>query len=124
MNINFKLEILANFEVWERQSCQRTVHRITKFHSHFQLKSEREGKTGYVWQGIHSNISKQLLKNKNISIIVSFYGFKYQILVTQAMSPLQCSQSFLFRIKSIIKGSVHFFLLVESSSEISEVIDH
>ena len=41
--MNFKLEILANFEFFGYQICQQTVHNITKFHSHFQLKSKQEG---------------------------------------------------------------------------------
>ena len=36
--INFKLEIFANFEFLGDQICQQTVHKIAKFHSHFQLK--------------------------------------------------------------------------------------
>ena len=42
--MNFKLEILGNFEFSGYQICQQTVHKITKFHSHFQLKSKREGR--------------------------------------------------------------------------------
>ena len=60
--------------------------------------------------------------NTNIFKIVSFVGFYYQIFVTQAIPPVRFSWSFPFGIKSIIKGSVHFILLVESSSEISELI--
>ena len=29
------------------QICQQTVHKVTTFHSQFQLKSNREDKTGY-----------------------------------------------------------------------------
>ena len=47
LNRNFKTEILANFEFWGYQICQHTVHKITKFHYYFQLKSKLEGKTGY-----------------------------------------------------------------------------
>ena len=32
---------------WEYQICQQTVHKIAKFHLHFQLKSKREVKTSY-----------------------------------------------------------------------------
>ena len=42
--MNFKREILANFEFWGYQICQQTVNEITKFHSHFQLKSKQEPK--------------------------------------------------------------------------------
>ena len=40
-DINFKLEILTKFEFWGVSNCQQTVYKITKFHSHFQLKSKR-----------------------------------------------------------------------------------
>ena len=52
--MNFKLETLPNFEFLNFQICQQTVHRITKFHSHFQLKSKWEGKTSYFYQEINS----------------------------------------------------------------------
>ena len=39
--MNFKLEISTNFEFLGNQICQRTFHKITEFHSHFQLKSKR-----------------------------------------------------------------------------------
>ena len=29
---------------WRYQICQQTVHKINKFHSHFQLKSKQEGR--------------------------------------------------------------------------------
>ena len=44
LNINVKLEILANFEFWEYQICEKIVHKIAKFHSYFQLKLKRKGK--------------------------------------------------------------------------------
>ena len=40
MNMNFKLDILDNFEFLGYQICQQTVHKITKFQSHFLLKSK------------------------------------------------------------------------------------
>ena len=39
--MNFKLEILINFEFWY-QIFQQTVNNFNKFHSRFQLKSKRE----------------------------------------------------------------------------------
>ena len=84
---------------------------LLKLHSHFRLKLKVEGKIGYFPQEIHSKISKQLSKNKNRLIIVSFDGFSYPILVTQAMPSLQSSYSFPFGIKSIIKGSFQFILV-------------
>ena len=45
--MNFKQEILANFEFLSYQICQQTVHKITKFHLHFQLESRWENKTSY-----------------------------------------------------------------------------
>ena len=71
-NRNVKQEILANFEFLGHQICQQTVHRITRFRLHFQLKSKRESKSSYFI------FSKKLIQ---IS----------QILVTQAMQPLQSS---------------------------------
>ena len=44
LNINFKPEILANFEFLGVSNFQQTVHKINKFCSHFHLKSKLEGK--------------------------------------------------------------------------------
>ena len=44
LNMNVELEILGNFEFWGYQICQQNVHKITEFHSHFQLKSQWEGR--------------------------------------------------------------------------------
>ena len=46
-NMDLKTDILTNFELLEYQIFQQTVHKITTFHSHFQLKSKQKGKTGY-----------------------------------------------------------------------------
>ena len=51
LNINFKLEILGNLEFLGYPICQQTVHKITKFISHFKLKSKWEGKTSYFLAG-------------------------------------------------------------------------
>ena len=64
---------------------------LLKLHSHFRLKLKVEGKTGYFQQEIHSKISKQLARNKNRPIIVSFDGFSYPILATQAVRLLKSS---------------------------------
>ena len=42
-NMNFKLEILFNFEILGCQICQQIEHKIIKFHSSFQLKLKWEG---------------------------------------------------------------------------------
>ena len=42
LNMNCKLEILANLKFLGYQICQQTVPIITKFYSHFQLKLKRE----------------------------------------------------------------------------------
>ena len=80
--MNFKLEILTNFEFWGYQICQQTVHEITKFYSHFQLKSKWEDKTSYFLARNKVKISKRSSKNKNNLIIVGFDGSYYQIFVT------------------------------------------
>ena len=49
LNMNFTEEILANFELLGASNLSKTVNKITKFHSHFQLKSKREGKTSYFY---------------------------------------------------------------------------
>ena len=42
--MNVKLEIFANFlNFWEYRT-EQTAHKITKFHSHFELKSTLEGR--------------------------------------------------------------------------------
>ena len=86
--MNFKLEILANFEVLGISNLSKTVHKITKFHWHLQLKSKWEGKTGYFLTRINSKSQNKYQRTKNKSIVVSFDGFYYQIFVTQAMPPL------------------------------------
>ena len=43
--MNFKIDILANFELLGYQIFQQTLHEISKFHLHFQLKSKPNGKT-------------------------------------------------------------------------------
>ena len=47
-----------------------------------------EGKTSYFLARNQFKISKQLFKNKDKPIIVSFDRFDYQILVTQAVPQL------------------------------------
>ena len=42
--MNFKIEILANFEFLRYQIVKPFVRKILAFHSHFQLKSEQKGK--------------------------------------------------------------------------------
>ena len=37
--LNLKFWQTSKF--WEYQICQQTVHKITKFYSHFQVKSKR-----------------------------------------------------------------------------------
>ena len=80
--MNFKLEMLPNFEFLGYQVYQDTVHKITKFHSHFQLKSKWEDKTNTFLPRNKFKISKQSSKNTNNLIIISFDGFYYQIFVT------------------------------------------
>ena len=63
--MNFRLEILANFEFWGYQICRQTVHEITKFHSRFLLKSKREGKNSEFLEIIGSETSEKLSTNKN-----------------------------------------------------------
>ena len=60
----FNLESLANFEFWGYQICQQIVHKITEFHSHFQLKSQWEGGNNAFWQAISSELSEELSTNK------------------------------------------------------------
>ena len=43
----------------------QTVHKITKFHSHFQLKSKREGRNNEFWQAVSSGISEELSTSNN-----------------------------------------------------------
>ena len=62
--MNFKIEILANFEFFGWQICQQTVHKIFTFYSHIQLKSTREGKTSYIQQEINSKSFKTIIKEK------------------------------------------------------------
>ena len=40
----FETKNLANSKFLGYQICQQTVHKIVKFHPHFELKSKREGK--------------------------------------------------------------------------------
>ena len=81
LNTNFKTKILVSFEF-----CK-----VSTFHSHFQLKSKQKGQTSYTFQEIDSKISKQLSKNKNRPIIVSFDRFHYQSFAIQAMPSLPSS---------------------------------
>ena len=39
---HFEHEIFTNLIPLEYKTCQQTVHKIAKFHSHFQLKSKQE----------------------------------------------------------------------------------
>ena len=63
--MNFRLEILVNFEFLGYQICQQTVHEFIKFHSHVQLKLKMEGRNCEFWQAISSEISEELSTNKN-----------------------------------------------------------
>ena len=67
-------------------------------------------------------MSKQLSKNRNKPIIVSFDGFYYQIFMSQGMLPLRSYLSFPFEINPLSVAVFSLFLLLESSSEISELI--
>ena len=40
--MNFKPEILSNFEFWGYQICLETAHTPTKCQSHIQLESKRK----------------------------------------------------------------------------------
>ena len=60
--------------------------------------------------------------NKNKPIIVNYNEFYYQIFVTQAMPPLRSSQFFSLKKNPLSRAVFSLFLLVESSSEISELI--
>ena len=90
----FQSTNFGKFNFWGYQICQQTVHKIAKFHSHFQLKSKRELKLK-----LHAaNFSKKLIqKSQTVSkeqskpIIVSFDGFYDQTFVPQAMPPLRSS---------------------------------
>ena len=42
--MNFKLETLANFDFLGVSNLSTFVHKITKFYSHFRLKSKRESR--------------------------------------------------------------------------------
>ena len=64
LNINFKLEILAKFEFLGNQIHQQTVHETDKFHSHFQLKSKREGRNNKFYRAMSLEISEELSANK------------------------------------------------------------
>ena len=44
----FESRILANFEFLGYEIWQQTVQKFSRFHLHFQLKSNRKGKTGYI----------------------------------------------------------------------------
>ena len=81
----------GQFNFWEYQTCQQTVHKIVKFHSHFQLKSKQEliVKLAIFDKKINLKILKQLSRNKNKQIIFSFDGlYSGKIFVIQAMPPL------------------------------------
>ena len=45
----FHARNFGQLDFWGYQICQQTVHKITKFHSHFQLKSKREGTSNGFW---------------------------------------------------------------------------
>ena len=70
--MNFNLEILVNFDFFffggggGYQICQQTVHKIAKFHSHFQLKSTWEGRNNEFKRALSSEILEELSKNKKI----------------------------------------------------------
>ena len=55
--MNFKLEILANFEVFFGGEGVKFVRKLfvelLKLHSHFRLKLKVEGKIGYFPQEMH-----------------------------------------------------------------------
>ena len=73
--MNFKLEILANVEFWVYKIRQQTAHKITKFHSHFRLKSKREGKNREFLRAITAEILKnsQPTKiNRALPLIMDF----------------------------------------------------
>ena len=64
--MNFKLESLANFEfLGVSNSSTYTVHEVTKFRLHFQLKLKQEGTNNDLYRPIISEISEELLINKN-----------------------------------------------------------
>ena len=50
--------------------------------------------------------SKKKSKNKNIPIIVSFDGFPYQSIVTQATATIPSFSVIFIRLKSMVKSSV------------------
>ena len=59
----------------EYQICQQTVHKITKFHSHFQLKSKRDYRNNEFQREISLEISQELSINKNKLNIAFDKGF-------------------------------------------------
>ena len=61
--MNFRPEILANFEY---QICQQTIHRITKFNMHFQLKSKLKGKACYFLARNSFKNLKTIIKEQNL----------------------------------------------------------
>ena len=61
----FQIRNSDQFRIFGYQICQQTVHRITKFRSHFQLKSKSEDINNEFWRAISSEISEELLTNKN-----------------------------------------------------------
>ena len=66
---------MANFEFVGYQICRQTVYEINIFHLHFQIKSNLEGRNNEFKQGINSEVSEELLSNKN-KLNTSFdYGF-------------------------------------------------
>ena len=70
--MNFKLEILANFEFLGYQICRQTGHKVTKLHLHLQLKSRE--RTSFskqlVWRS-HKNFQPTKI-NQIVPFIMDF----------------------------------------------------
>ena len=64
--MNVKLEIWPTLNFGGIRFVNKlTVHKMTKFHLHFQLKSKREGRNNEFYQAVSSEISEKLSTNKN-----------------------------------------------------------
>ena len=70
LNVNFRIEILANFEFLGVSNLLTNCSQNSTLHSHFHLKLNVEFSKKY-----NLKVSKQLSNNKNCPTIVSFDGF-------------------------------------------------
>ena len=62
----------ATLYFWGHQICQQTVHKVTKFHSYFQLKSKCEGRIKPNW--INSTPSQAAIAFELVSSMAKALG--------------------------------------------------